>query len=177
MSRWFTSDLHLGDPWAAKLRYCKGDFDKMAVTLGQRWDSRIRDDDDVYIVGDVFLKGWSIGQVSEWLAARPGTKHVILGNQDREEFIQLLPVAGITHQMDLQFEGFWATLSHFPETRAWDDVLIHGHTHRRMKWHTSGDQVQVHVGWEAWRRPVHESEIEKVVRSAREILAVESKEH
>jgi calcineurin-like phosphoesterase family protein len=40
MSRWFTSDLHLGDPYMAKRRYCGDDVAKHDAWLAKRWDAR-----------------------------------------------------------------------------------------------------------------------------------------
>lgn len=171
MSRWFTSDLHLGDPWASKMRYCKNDVEKMAFTMALRWDRRITDEDEVFIVGDL-ARGMPMAEVSQFLSDRPGRKHVVLGNWDREEEILLLPVGAVTPNLVETFEDFAATLSHYPETDAVDGVLIHGHTHKRKKWSIRKDgQINIHVGWDAWQRPVHESEIVKIVRSVRMLEA------
>lgn len=70
-------------------------------------------------------------------------------------------------------------LCHFPcrtasqvdrRFRAWqleasDDWLLHGHTHSHTA--MNGDLPrQIHVGWDAWRRPVSEAEILHLIRSS-----------
>ncbi|GAB2539565.1 metallophosphoesterase family protein [Brachybacterium huguangmaarense] len=45
------------------------------------------------------------------------------------------------------------------------DWLLHGHTHSRAAMDADLPR-QIHVGWDAWRRPVSESEILCLIRSA-----------
>ena len=60
------------------------------------------------------------------------------------------------------------TLSHYPDTEPTDDVLIHGHTHSPKKWSVREDgQINLHVGWDAWRRPMSEYELQEMIEEVR----------
>ena len=169
--RWFTADLHLGDLWASKLRYCPGDVPKMHEQLASRWDRRVKKDDTIWILGDIFFPEWfEEEQAAEWLSARPGRKHVVLGNHDDAATISRLPVSHIMHKAYLHLGGeVIATLSHYPETDAGNGLLLHGHTHRPQKWQVREDgQINLHVGWDAWRRPVSETELVEIWKEARD---------
>ena len=43
------------------------------------------------------------------------------------------------------------------------DWLLHGHTHLHTETHAELPR-QIHVGWDAWRKPVCESEILRLMR-------------
>lgn len=163
--RWFTSDLHLGDLWASKLRYCPGDVPKMHEQLASRWDRRVKKDDTIWILGDVLLEDWiEVDAAAEWLAARPGRKHVVLGNHDDPAQITRLPVSHIVHTAHVRLGGRIVTMNHYPETTARHGVLLHGHTHQPRKRAVREDgQINLHVGWEAWRRPASEHELAAMI--------------
>lgn len=101
---WFTSDLHLGHKLVAGLRGFKStqesnvlkypdgkialieyemlpDTDAHDARLASNWDSLIRAEDTVWLLGDITLSN-SYRNALEWLLARPGTKHLVLGNHD-----------------------------------------------------------------------------------------------
>jgi calcineurin-like phosphoesterase family protein len=103
MNVYFTSDLHIGHALVAGHRalaagittYLGGispevDAQKAAHetswhdrTLASNWDSVVKPDDQVWILGDI-----SSGTVKaqraalEWIADRPGEKHLVAGNHD-----------------------------------------------------------------------------------------------
>lgn len=167
--RWFTSDLHLGDMPITKRRYCPGDLDLMRKTIAQRWDRRIAEDDTVWIVGDV-LVGFDLDEAREWFAQRPGLKYVVLGNLDKASEIKRLPgVDLVTDIAHILIGSHVVTLSHYPTTNATSGgVLIHGHTHSPKKWSVREDgQINLHVGWDAWRRPMSEYELQEMIEEVR----------
>lgn len=163
MIRWFSSDLHLGDPWAARRRYCGDDVEKMNNWLASRWDKTIGEDDTVFLLGDV-AAGMPLEQVAEWITARPGRKHLILGNQDLDEDPndRAWLAAGfdsVAMEARIMFHQTEVTLSHYPLVDH-GGVVFHGHTHSPTKVAMSDlDTILVHVGWEAWRRYVPERDI------------------
>lgn len=161
MSRWFTSDLHLGDPYMAKRRYCGDDVAKHDAWLAKRWDAVVQPRDEVWVLGDV-VNGMSKARFALWLQKRPGFKHLVIGNWD-EEMTSDLRVWQALGFSSAQFtalitlsNGQTARLTHAPQrVEPGDPVVLHGHTHRPAK--TS--PVGIHVGWDAWRRYAREDDI------------------
>lgn len=163
-TRWFTSDLHLGDPWTTRMRWCGEDTEKHDLTLAKRWDSRVQAQDEVWVLGDVAVNT-PISRLAEWLKARPGTKHLVLGNHDDWARVGAWKALGFdivtrTHTLVLNnVAPVW--LNHYPMGAEASDtnLVLHGHTHRREKVTWIGSVMNVQVGWEAWRRPVSEAEL------------------
>ena len=57
--------------------------EEMNEDIISRWNSRVTNDDDVYILGDMFFKFDDIQQVKDILNRLNGKKHLIKGNHDR----------------------------------------------------------------------------------------------
>ena len=196
MSVFYTSDLHIGHAKVAGIRgYSKvTDYDNYVEEpdteahdrdLSRVWDSMVKPDDIVYVLGDTGMSNFD-KVVLPWFAERPGTKHLIAGNHDpvhpaRSDALKLQPkwlkvFATISPYATRKAAGHKFLLSHFPyeswgdgperggaEASRWNEwrlpesdvPLLHGHTHGTECDH---DQM-LHVGWDAWGRPVHESEV------------------
>ena len=182
MTRWFTSDLHLGH--ANIIGYCDRpwpDVDAMDRGLVERWNATVSDDDEVWVLGDV-----AMGRVDESLRLireLAGRKLLVPGNHDRcwpgrgeragdwvgryrdAGFAEILPEV-----VELTIGGHPTLACHFPYVgdshdeerfeshRPVDDgrLLLHGHVHTR--WRVEGRQVN--VGCDVWGyRPVADEEI------------------
>lgn len=77
---YYISDLHFGHKNI--LKYDKRPFnstDEMDNFLITKWNAKVSDEDDVYIIGDICL-----GNPSRYLERLNGKKHLITGNHDRE---------------------------------------------------------------------------------------------
>jgi len=150
---WFTADLHFGHELVSKLRGFD-DTDAHDALIRWNWTRRIKDDDFVWVLGD--LSGGSAAREQralEILRDLPGHKRLIFGNHDAGH-----PMHRDAHKVhDKYGQAFesWNTaarlkickqtvlLSHFPyagdHTRfdryqQWrlpdmSQWLIHGHTH------------------------------------------------
>lgn len=94
MTVWFTSDLHIGHKFVAGARRV-GSYDAVdrdAVTpeivqdhndlVASKWDAVVKKDDIVWVVGDLTGGGY-IQEGLDWIRARPGTKHLVVGNHDK----------------------------------------------------------------------------------------------
>jgi calcineurin-like phosphoesterase family protein len=150
---WFTSDLHFGHRKVAEVRGFET-TEQHDEALVDHWEDRVRDADDVWILGDLAASSptYALGV----LAALPGRKHLISGNHDRthpmhrdahnwqrrylEVFESVQPFAR------RRIEGEEVLLSHFPyerdraeprhlQYRLRDEglPLLHGHTHGRER--------------------------------------------
>lgn len=176
--RFFTSDFHGRHDVAIRHRgYGREDgtvdHDAYENELAEKWDSRVRKDDQVFILGDLALnpnKG-----AFQWMAARPGRKVFISGNHDATHplhsswmqatrtWMALGIFELIASQGSVKIAGQKVLLSHFPyrgegerdiedrhvEWRFRDEglPLLHGHTHSSQN---PSNGHQLHVGLDAW---------------------------
>lgn len=174
--RWFTSDLHLGDPWTTKMRYCKDDIQKHDDWLAARWDAKIAADDEVWLLGDI-APGRSDEYVDEWLSARPGRKRLVLGNHDATRDFESWPVGNAELHPWITLEsGIKVAMCHYPKCAHGgqvESIRLHGHTHKRQKSSWEDGILRIHVGWDAWRRAIPEPDIISLIE--KELL--EREEH
>lgn len=180
----FTSDTHFDHDMVAGLRGygSPAEHDEAIV---RSWNKVVRPQDTVWHLGDVTLR--PIGKVAGIVSRLNGTIHLVAGNHDKvapgvnpnahrvqrdwlEFFASIQPFARLRHQ------GRRLLLSHYPYSGEGDRpggdrftqyrlpnegiALVHGHTHDPDQ-RLSRDQAapMVHVGWDAWRRPVSISEV------------------
>ena len=131
----FTADLHfyhekiirmIGRPFRAG--------PEMDLALIENWNSRVGPEDDVYILGDVTMKGAALAM--ETLSALRGRKHLIRGNHDRfidsPHFDRSL-LASIQHYLEIEWCNTRFVLLHYPMVE-WNasrrgSIHLHGHQH------------------------------------------------
>lgn len=183
MSRiWYTSDLHLGHDRVAELRgMTTDDHDDW---IADQWTIHVLPDDHVWILGDLSMSTPAAALVL--IDSLPGTKHLIAGNHD-----PIHPMHRNAHKHTAAFGRVFASvqmaavhkigaqrvlLSHFPYVGDHTDddrhtqwrlpdhgwSLLHGHTHSTSR----GDSHMVHVGVDAWGRPVSRDEITPILNPA-----------
>lgn len=179
----FTSDTHFDHRLVATLRGYEtpAEHDEALV---ETWNAHVRPSDIVWHLGDV-----SLGGPARWapqVARLNGTIHLVAGNHDRchpifrdahrrhREYLDngFATVSTMAHR---KISGIRVVLSHFPYAGEGDRTdlperhtqwrlrdlgvpLLHGHTHSSSRVHYDGT-TQVHVGWDAWRRPVRVDEV------------------
>lgn len=132
---YFTSDLHFYH--ANVIRHANRPFsgaDEMNQALINNWNQRVRMSDEVYILGDVTLKGASYA--NQILSLLHGRKYLIRGNHDRftdqESFDKSLFIwIKDYHELKHQKQRF--ILFHYPIDR-WNhfyrgSIHLHGHSH------------------------------------------------
>ncbi|ASK65287.1 metallophosphoesterase [Brachybacterium avium] len=158
------------------------------------WNSVVSAEDVVWHLGDLTLKHTT--EIADTLRRLNGRIRLVLGNHDRAHPLfreraiaaqQELLRSGVEYVCTaarVTIPGgnsgrFPVMLSHFPyrdsygedrRFRAWQleysgDWLLHGHTHSHAAMHAELPR-QIHLGWDAWRRPVSETEILHLIRSA-----------
>jgi calcineurin-like phosphoesterase family protein len=194
MSVFFTSDLHLFHKFVAKLRMYRAfpgiplpsNIDHVVKwhndILAQNWDATVGKDDVVWVIGDLALTSTKSGMASvlDWIADRPGRKHLVPGNHDpvhsmhsdshkwqkeylRHAFdsVQLAARRKITLSNG---EHRNVLLSHMPYTGDRDyedrdvqwrlrdegDWLLHGHLHSHPNPLHTIGTRQIDVGVDAW---------------------------
>ena len=140
MATYFTADLHLGHK--AIIDYCNrpfGDVSEMNQTLIRNWNSRVTNDDHVYIVGDLYYGGRDAAGVDEAIATTKklnGILHLVAGNHDfpylkNMEYHYLF--ADVDQIRYLKHEGENIFLCHYPMAE-WSGYYrgswhIYGHVH------------------------------------------------
>lgn len=186
----FTSDLHLGHERVAGLRgYPSTEAHDYAVLESL---SGVAEADVLWILGDVVGAARQWPAALESLSWLPGRKRLVLGNHDpahpmnRNAWKHTAALAEVFEWWGTAASasvcGHRVVLSHFPYRRdrgearypqwrlpnegAW---LIHGHTHGtevvtvKPDGATAPAEREVHVGWDAWRRPVADHELAALI--------------
>lgn len=156
------------------------------------WNSVVGTDDVVWHLGDLTLK--HAAEIADILGHLNGRIRLVLGNHDRAHPLfreQAITAQQELLRGTVEYACTAARvtipggssgripvmLSHFPyktpngsdrRFRAWqleasDDWLLHGHSHSRAAT-TAEFPRQIHVGWDAWRKPVSEAEILRLMR-------------
>lgn len=141
MERYYIADLHFGHKNA--LQFDDRPFDSIEAhdeELIRRWNSVVRDDDEVWILGDV---SWLTPKQTVALLDRmKGKKFLIVGNHDKnlcknkafcERFQEITPYKEI-HLC----KGMGVVLSHYPipcfnrHFGGW--AHLYGHVHQSPEW-------------------------------------------
>jgi calcineurin-like phosphoesterase family protein len=140
LATYFTADLHFGHQ--AIIDYCNrpfNDVSEMNQCLIKNWNSRVSNDDHVYIVGDLFYGGRDAAGVDEAIATVKklnGILHLIAGNHDfpylkNMEYHYLF--ADVDQIRYFKHEGEHIFLCHYPMAE-WSGYYrgswhIYGHVH------------------------------------------------
>ncbi|GAP78586.1 phosphohydrolase [Brachybacterium sp. SW0106-09] len=158
------------------------------------WNSVVSAGDVVWHLGDLTVK--HTAEIADTLRRLNGRIRLVVGNHDRahphfreraitaqqellRNGIEYVCTAARVTVPGGNSGRIPVMLSHFPYRTAsqddrrfhvWqledsDDWLLHGHTHSHVAMHAELPR-QIHVGWDAWRRPVSEVEILRLIRSA-----------
>lgn len=136
-----TSDLHFGHDreFVWKVRGYDSVQD-MNLTQVQKWNETVKDDDDVYILGDLML-GSAAG--IEFIKQLKGRLHIVLGNHDtatREAMYRELPnvVEVAEVGLRLKYNKHHFVMTHYPmltgnlekESLKQMTLNLYGHTHQ-----------------------------------------------
>ena len=145
---YFTSDLHFyHDKVIQHVNRPFYNADEMNRALIRRWNQKVGLQDEVYILGDVTMKGPQYA--TEVIRALHGKKYLIRGNHDqfvdREEFDRSL-FEWIKDYYELQYENQWFILFHYP-IEEWNGffrgaIHLHGHQHN----HEAYNYVNLETG-------------------------------
>lgn len=132
---YFTSDLHFyHDNIITHVNRPFRDSAEMNRKLVERWNERVTGQDDVYILGDVTMKGPELAE--EMISQLKGRKYLIRGNHDRfvdrTEFNSSLFV-WVRDYAEITVENTRFVLFHYP-IEEWNgyykgSIHLHGHQH------------------------------------------------
>lgn len=129
----YIADTHFGHQNI--IRFCNRPFpdaDTMDREMIARWQGKVRHDDTVYIVGDMFFRSREITSVLDQL---PGKKHLILGNHDScwtKKVDLSCYFLSVQDYLEANTGKELVTLCHYP-LLSWKQFrkryMIHGHIH------------------------------------------------
>lgn len=134
--KFYISDLHLGHEKIIKI--CDRPYsslEEMNNALIENWNRKVKPTDEVYIVGDLFLK-MPEKEGEEIIEKLNGTKYLIIGNHDwawmgkvdlKKYFKK------VTELMTIEDCGNKITLCHYPMMDFLGDFLVYGHIHNNTK--------------------------------------------
>lgn len=184
MTVWYTSDPHWGHRFVAGLRGFGEDAYEHDEWLRKTYAAAFKPGDVVWWLGDLTVRLAPVDAAATTIATCSNADHrLIYGNHDAGH-----PMHREAHRHQRAYYGFKLAapfakrklpkvgevhLSHFPYTgdhgvdrysqwrlRDLGVPLIHGHTHgTEVVTRTDAGTLQIHVGIDAWRRPVPEHEI------------------
>ena len=118
---YYISDVHFGH---ARMLAADGLDRRPFASLGEmhaaiktRWNERVTDDDDVYILGDM---AWGASEEAiAWIATLKGRKHLVLGNHDETDdarlcqlYCELVPYKEVADRLGIV--TCQVVLSHYP---------------------------------------------------------------
>lgn len=144
---YYISDMHLGH--ANALRFDDRPFEtteEMAAQILKNWNSRVTDEDTVYILGDAF---WHHEQESmEFLAQLKGHKHLICGNHDVINGRLGKCWESISHYLEIKDGDTPVVLCHYPvlfyNRHHYGSVMLYGHLHNSAEWQEM-EQIQARL--------------------------------
>lgn len=142
---YFTSDTHFFYMHSSRKKLFN-DYNDMHNFLIDKWNEKITNEDDIYIVGD-FSNERGYLKTSELLKSLNGNKYLIKGNNDKfvnyaefdstlfkfikdyyvldiKNYNTIIKKAVLFHYPILEWEGYYD-----------NTMLIHGHWHKNKKYH------------------------------------------
>ena len=167
MTTYFTADTHFCH--SNILKFCQRGFvaiDDMNEGLIEKWNLRVGDDDDVFVLGDFSFRAKK-GTIAPIFRRLKGKKHLIIGNHDNPEVIGLPWNSTPVIYRELRLDAADLILSHYP-MRSWNrmyhgSVHLFGHTHG----HVVDYQNACDVGVDNWNyEPVTLDEIKLKMQGA-----------
>lgn len=132
---YFTSDLHFGHENV--IRHAGRPFfsaSEMDETLIQNWNRRVGPQDEIYILGDLTMKG--VTYAESILRRLNGRKYLVCGNHDRfvrQQSFDCGLFEWVGDYCELDHEGRTFVLFHYPMLE-WNHFFrgafhLHGHQH------------------------------------------------
>lgn len=131
----YTSDLHFGSQGVIEKENRPFlSVDEMDEALIENWNSRVSDDDTVYLIGDI--GNYDLPFPAEKIGRLRGHKHLIRGNHDTciEDQDRLLDYfETVTDLLEIDDGPHHITLCHYPIVYIQGGYMIHGHLHNARK--------------------------------------------
>jgi len=134
---WFTADTHFGHAGALALyRRPFSSVAAMNAAMVGRWNDVVHSGDEVWHLGDFSLRT-TAAEAAVLLRSLHGRKHLITGNNDGVEIVQLSGWSSVQAYTEIIVDGHRLVLCHYA-FRTWNGMAkgalnLHGHSHGRLK--------------------------------------------
>ena len=137
---YFTSDLHFYHENIIKAVNRPFDnAEQMNDTLIKNWNDRVRPNDEIYILGDFTMKGYTFA--TETLCQLKGRKHLIKGNHDKfsdSPHFEKYLFESISDYKQIDYMNTKFILFHYPILE-WNhffrgSIHLHGHQHNKPEY-------------------------------------------
>ncbi len=161
--RWFISDTHFGHKNV--IEYSKRPFKsvkQMDDTMIARWNRNVKENDDVFMLGDFGLAG--TGYLTDVLHSLNGNKILIRGNHDGSpDKMKRIGFEAVVEEAMIYIDGYEVRLSHYPNPFENEMLRLHGHIHELGKPFFDNGQMCMCV--ELWNyTPVSEKTVQKMIK-------------
>ena len=130
---YFTSDQHFGHFNIIRLsRRPFKTVEELDETMVERWNAKVRDDDTVYVLGDLFFRAATVEPILKRLKGR---KHLVLGNHDPSwtDRVKLADYfESVQSLKEETVDGRLVTMCHYPMLsypQARRGYMVYGHIH------------------------------------------------
>lgn len=132
---WFTSDTHFNH--ANIIKFCNRpytDVQDMEDQLIDNWNSKVKNNDTIYHLGDFAFTWWKdASSVDDLLAKLNGNKILLIGNHDSFQVKKSKLWSSVHDYLEIKVSKQKAILSHYP-FRVWNGMghgsfMLHGHSH------------------------------------------------
>lgn len=130
---YYIADTHFGHENVIK--FCDRPFscvEEMNKVMIQRWNNKVRGNDTVYILGDMFLR---CADAESILQRLKGKKRLLVGNHDGSWMTKLNVkdyFVSVDTMVETSVENYGVTMCHYP-LLTWHHqkrtYMIHGHIH------------------------------------------------
>jgi len=152
MNIWFTSDWHFGENRFNILQRPFTDPEEHCEILVKNYNSLVKEEDLVYVLGDVFYEKSDVNHYEKYLRKLNGRKTLIKGNHDRKiknevfsKYFNKIVEDGEGIDVEILGEKFY--LTHYPSTGKLDIFNLVGHVHAAWKVQTNCLNVGVDVNF------------------------------
>lgn len=133
-----TADLHLAHEYAVKFRMQQfHHVPQMNSTIIGNWNTTVRSEDLVYLLGDVYLDGEykTPEKYNYWMNQLNGEKILICGNHDNKKSAEESGAFIEVHRLhEMRYRKHYITMCHYPlecwsHSQYYKSILLYGHTH------------------------------------------------
>lgn len=132
---YYTADQHFGH--ANIIKHCNRPFetvDEMDAYLLEQWNSCVRPNDTIYILGDLFFR--NVVPADAYLSKLHGKKHLIQGNHDKDWMKKTdlkWHFESVSNMLEMNDGSYKMTLCHYP-MMTWNGVAngryhVYAHIH------------------------------------------------
>lgn len=124
-------------------------IDQMNDRILEGYQERVRETDDLFLIGDLVHKTSTPEDARYWFERIPGRKHLIIGNHDKSAVTDLTWFS-TQHYLELEDSGQMLVLFHYPML-TWNQsqagsLHLFGHVHSNWP----GSRRAVNVGVDFW---------------------------